>query len=42
MYKKVDTTLNFVDREVDVLGFWKENSVFENSIKAREGGPTFT
>ena len=42
MYKKVDTTLNFVDRELEVLRFWKDNNVFEESIKAREDGPTFT
>ncbi len=42
MYKKVDTNLNFVDRELEVLKFWKDNHVFEESIKAREDGPTFT
>lgn len=42
MYKKVDTNLNFTTRELEVLKFWKENNVFEESIKAREGGPTFT
>ena len=42
MYKKVDTALNFVDRELEVLKFWKEHNVFEESIKAREGGPVFT
>lgn len=42
MYKKVDTTLNFVDRELEVLKFWKDNHVFEESIKSREGGPIFT
>lgn len=42
MYKKVDTTLNFVDRELEVLKFWKDNNVFEESIKSREGGPVFT
>ncbi|MGL5958551.1 MAG: isoleucine--tRNA ligase, partial [Phocaeicola sp.] len=42
MYKKVDTNLNFVERELDVLQFWKENNVFEESIKAREGAPVFT
>ena len=26
MYKKVDTTLNFLDREKEVLEFWKETS----------------
>ena len=42
MYKKVDTNLNFVDRELEVLDFWKKNNVFEESIKSREGGPVFT
>ncbi|WP_069998920.1 isoleucine--tRNA ligase [Cellulosilyticum sp. I15G10I2] len=42
MYKKVDTNLNFVDRELDVLKFWKEHNVFEDSINARTDGPTFT
>ena len=42
MYKKVDTALNFVDRELEVLKFWKDNNVFEESIKSREGGPVFT
>ena len=42
MYKKVDTNLNFVDREIDVLKFWKENNVFEQSIDQRTDGPTFT
>ena len=23
MYKKVDTAMNFVDREKEVIGFWK-------------------
>ena len=42
MYKKVDTSLNFVDRELEVLEFWKQNNVFEESIKSRDGGPIFT
>ncbi|PHV69877.1 isoleucine--tRNA ligase [Sporanaerobium hydrogeniformans] len=42
MYKKVDTALNFVDRELEVLEFWKKHNVFEESIQAREGGPVFT
>ena len=29
MYKKVDTSLNFVEREKEVLEFWKANKVFE-------------
>jgi len=42
MYKKVSTSLNFVEREKEVLEFWKKNNIFEKSIKNREGGPTFT
>ncbi|AEV67725.1 isoleucine--tRNA ligase [Acetivibrio clariflavus] len=42
MYKKVSTNLNFVDREKEVLKYWKENKVFEKSIDMREGGETFT
>ena len=42
MYEKVSTNLNFVDREKKVLEFWKENEIFEKSINARKGSPTFT
>jgi isoleucyl-tRNA synthetase len=42
MYKKVSTDLNFVDREKEVLRFWKENRIFEKSLKFREGSETFT
>ena len=42
MYKKVDGTLNFLDREKEVLKFWEENDVFEKSIKQNEGHEEFT
>lgn len=42
MYKKVSTELNFVEREKDVIEFWRENKVFEKSIEDREGCETFT
>lgn len=42
MYEKVSTNLNFVDREMEVLKYWKEHDIFEKSIKMREGAPTFT
>ena len=32
MYKPVDTSLNFVEREKEVLAFWKENEIFEKSV----------
>ena len=41
MYKKVTTDLNFVEREKKTLEFWKENEVFEKSLKIREGCPTY-
>ncbi len=31
MYNKVDTNMNFVEREKKVLAFWKENKIFEKS-----------
>ena len=42
MYKKVSTDLNFVPREQEVLQFWKENRIFEASLKHREGAKPFT
>ena len=38
MYKKVDTNLNFLDREKEIIKFWEENSIFEESIKKNEKG----
>jgi len=44
MYKKVDTGLNFVDREREVLKFWQENRIFERQIEEHAGEecPTYT
>ncbi len=42
MYKKVDTSLNFVEREKEIARFWKENKVFERSIEKNEGGEEFS
>ena len=42
MYKKVDTSLDFVSREKEVISFWKENEVFEKSIQKNEGGEEFS
>lgn len=41
MYEKVNPNLNFVDREKDVLKFWKERHIFEKSIDSRKKGPTY-
>ena len=29
MYKKVSTTLNFLDREKEIIDFWNENQVLK-------------
>lgn len=42
VYNKVDTNLNFVDREAEVLKFWKENNIANKCISNREGCDTFT
>ncbi len=42
MYKKVDTGLDFVEREKEVLEFWKENDIFKKSIEKNEGHPEFS
>ena len=42
MYQKVDTNLNFVDREKKVEEFWKENHIFEKSMENRKEGEIYT
>ena len=42
MYKKVDTSLNFVEREKEIIAFWKENGIFEKSVQKNEGGEEFS
>ena len=41
-YNKVNTDLNFVEREKDVNKFWKEADIFRKSMKIREGSPYYT
>ena len=41
MYRQVDNSLNFVDREKAVEKFWKDNDIFRKSIETREGHPTY-
>ncbi len=41
MYKPVDTSLNFVEREKEVLAFWKENEIFEKSVEKNKGHRSF-
>ena len=41
MYKKVETDLNFVEREKETAKFWKENDIFQKSIDQRKDCPTY-
>ena len=42
MYNKVDTNMNFVDREKSVESFWRENDIFQKSMDSRKEGETYT
>ena len=42
MYNKVDTNLNFVEREKNIEKFWKDNQIFEKSIEEKQGNETYT
>lgn len=42
LYKKVETNLNFVEREKKIEQFWKQEQIFEKSVSLREGAPSFT
>ncbi len=41
-YKKVDTNLNFVDREKNIEKFWKDNDIFKKSIDTKADGEVYT
>ncbi len=42
MYKKVDASLNFVEREKQIQKFWEENNIFKKSMDSRKEGETYT
>ena len=43
MYNKVDTNMNFVEREKEIEKFWKENDIFNKSLeKNKKEGETYT
>lgn len=42
MYRKVDTNLNFVEREKEIQKFWEENDIFRKSMENRKEGKTYT
>ncbi len=42
MYKKVETSLNFLEREKEILEFWKENKIFSQNVNQNVGKQEFT
>jgi len=42
MYDKVSTDLSFVEREKEVVSFWKDNDIFKKSIENRKDGEVYT
>lgn len=42
MYRKVSTDMNFVEREKEVLAFWKKEGIIEKSFHHRDGEERFT
>ncbi len=42
MYNKVETNLNFVEREKQIEKFWKDNDIFRKSMENRKEGETYT
>jgi isoleucyl-tRNA synthetase len=41
MFREVNTKINFLQLEEDILRFWKEQGIFNKSIEIREGGPHY-
>ena len=42
LYEKVDTNLNFVEREKEVLKFWNDEGIAQKAIDQRKDNDTFT
>ncbi len=42
MYKKINTDMNFVTRETEILKFWKENKIFEKTLEKTKDGEEFS
>ncbi len=42
MYSKVETNLNFVEREKQTEQFWKDHDIFRKSMENRKEGETYT
>ncbi|MDR2749873.1 MAG: isoleucine--tRNA ligase [Clostridiales bacterium] len=42
MYQKLTANMNFAQRELEVLDFWKENHIFEKTAELRKDCPPFS
>jgi isoleucyl-tRNA synthetase len=42
MFRPVSSKLDLPQLEEKILGWWKENKIFEQSVENRKGGPRFT
>lgn len=42
MYNKVETSLNFAEREKDIVKFWKENDIAKKAVEQRSEKDVFT
>ena len=42
LYKSVDKSLNFKDRELEALEFWRQNRIFEKTVEQSKGKPAYT
>ena len=40
MYNKVETNMNFVDREKQTEKFWEDHDIFKKSMEQRKQGET--
>ncbi|HTR80329.1 MAG TPA: isoleucine--tRNA ligase, partial [Bacteroidota bacterium] len=42
MFKELTDKINYSEVEKEILSFWEENKIFEQSISSREGRPQYT
>ncbi|MBO6179872.1 MAG: isoleucine--tRNA ligase, partial [Selenomonadaceae bacterium] len=42
MYNKVETSLNFAEREKDIVKFWKDNDIAKKAVENRSENDVFT
>ena len=41
MFKPVPSKLNVIQKELEILEFWKDRNIFERSVQNREGGKEY-